>query len=157
MYALDDIPHLTHGSKHMGKPKNDDEVLEATSTSDAVESIAFDLDSRAAAAPVEENPFTFRLAGEVLTLADPERVDWQQWQLAIDSGSPYQVLGALLNEEDGDLFFDASVPLGDMRDLLEAWKEHYGVEDLNIAGSRSNPAANRAERRARKGKGRSQR
>lgn len=110
--------------------------------------VAFDLDAETGKKSTVA-PFWAKIGGVPTLLANPEDVDWQVWEVVMSSNSAYQVLGALLDEEGAERFFEADVTLGAVRRLLEAWKEHYGV-DMTVMSQ--NPAANRAERRAARGK-----
>jgi len=94
------------------------------------------------------DPFVVQFTedGERIELADPELLDWDVAYLAAASESPFEVLAQIVPEEHQGAFFEARVSVGAMRQMVEAWREHYGIDASTY--TEGGGYANRAARRA---------
>lgn len=84
----------------------------------------FDLD--AVDAEAREEPFRFRLGGEVFTMLPPEEVDWQVAD-DISGGEGLKAFVAELLGEDYERFAAHKVSSRKLGLLIDACTTHYGV------------------------------
>lgn len=91
-------------------------------------------------------PVQFEEPGDVFYLADPEQLDWQDAYLAAASESPFEVLALIVPDDQAGEFFDRTITVSAMKQLVKGWRDHYGIdEDTYTQGGGE---LNRAQRRA---------
>jgi len=78
----------------------------------------------------EVEPFTVELkSGEVITFRDPRTLGWQV-AASLDITNPYGMFRQLVEDEDYEKLVSEDFVYPILRQIGEAWREHYGVEDL---------------------------
>lgn len=77
------------------------------------------------------DPFTVELdaEGNTVTLGDPEALGWQEGASLALSGNPFLVMQTLLSDEDYELFIQKDYPSPDVKLMIQAWRDHYGIVD----------------------------
>lgn len=81
----------------------------------------------------EKRPEPFRVEiadGEFVTLRDPEDLGWQE-AASLDIRNTFLTMQTILSEEDYQAFIKVDYKLPAVRDMLNSWKDHYGVETGN--------------------------
>jgi len=131
----------------MGKPTTPDEILPATGTAD---SVGFDFDITSDA--VQKSPgFRVRVTADddIVHLANPEDLEWKEWEVTMRTGNAFSIFGALIEDEkEAEVFFNTDLTLGVVKRTLQRWAEHFSVE-IDVQGLNGGQvAANRAEKRA---------
>lgn len=88
-----------------------------------------DLDLDALERPAEEasiQPFTVKIAGRTITMTDPQEIDWQD---LVDLESPVEFMRHCVNDDDRAHIRKQSIPGWKIGQLMEAYMEHYRLED----------------------------
>ena len=71
-------------------------------------------------------PYKFNLMGRVLTLLDPEDVDWQ---ILAAVELPQDIIRACMSDDDRSYFFRQVLPSGKFTALMESYYDHYDVAE----------------------------
>jgi hypothetical protein len=112
-------------------------------TQDGEEVVHFDLDALEAEA--NEEPFTFRLGGDVFTLAAPEDADWQVIdELSETNAGLRAFIQELMSAEDWEKFSSHKLSSKKLTALLDACNQHYGATP---GKSRTSGRSSRSTRR----------
>lgn len=78
----------------------------------------------------EVEPFTVELkSGDVIAFKDPRHLGWQV-AAALDISNPYGMFRELVEDEDYEKLVAEDFPYPLIVKIGQAWREHYGVEDL---------------------------
>lgn len=76
-------------------------------------------------------PFVVRMSdGDVVTFRDPRVIGWQVLA-SFDLSQPYGIIRELLTEEDFDTFIKEDFPPSILREMIEAHRDHYGIQQGN--------------------------
>lgn len=74
-------------------------------------------------------PFTVELlSGEIVTLRDPETLGWQQLA-GLNAQQPWLVLQTVVEPDDLDRFYAEDFKGVFVNNMIEAYREHYGLLD----------------------------
>ncbi|MEV4384023.1 hypothetical protein, partial [Streptosporangium sp. NPDC049644] len=109
-------------------------ALKKVITQDGEPVVHFDLD--AIEAEAVEEPFVFRLGGEVFQMAAPEDADWQVTdQMSETNAGLRSFVRDLLGDEDYERFAKHRLSNKQITALLDACNKHYGTSPGKSAAS----------------------
>ncbi len=95
-------------------------------TAPTVTEVTFDLDAVKRPKEDVKEPFTTRIEGRVITMLDPEEIDWQD---LASITAPTDFMRFALSREDRTFLFDLHMEGWKLGRLMEAYMNHYGLED----------------------------
>lgn len=71
-------------------------------------------------------PFVVKVEGREITLGDPEDIDWQD---LVEIESPAEFIRFCATKEDRDFLLSQKVPGWKFSKLMEAYQQHYGIDE----------------------------
>ena len=74
----------------------------------------------------EFEPFVIRVNGERVTLIDARDLDWQV-VARLSADRPFEFFDSVIPKEDQDVFFKAKFPGWKMEELIQKYRDHYGM------------------------------
>lgn len=99
-----------------------------TATTPAVR-VNFDLDEvERPKHRAERPPYAFGFQGRVITLTDPEELEWSEVMAA--TGNPATLLQLAMTRKDLRFLEEHRVPIWRMTKLAEDYMQYYDLEDL---------------------------
>lgn len=93
---------------------------------DTTSTVHLDLDAIERPAEERREPYAFNLKGRVITLNDPQDMDWREVVLL---DNPVKLFRLCLNEEDRVFFFEQELDSWRLGELVKSFNAHYGVEE----------------------------
>jgi nicotinic acid phosphoribosyltransferase len=88
------------------------------------EEIDFDLDSLEAK---KRGVFRFKLAGRVITLSDPNRVDWK---ILAEMQQPIELLKHVASAEDRDWLRQHPIPIEDLKQVMDKYAKKFELPEM---------------------------
>lgn len=101
------------------------------------------LDLDALEAEARDEPFTFKLGGEVFTMLPPEEADWQI-SASLSEGEGLQEFVAALLGDDYERFTQHKLPTWKLTKLIDQCTAHYNITP---GESRASGRSSRSTRR----------
>lgn len=71
-------------------------------------------------------PYQVRIGGKVISLTDPEEIDWQD---LMDVENPVNLLRYALNDEDRTHLYGLGLPARKLTKLVEGYMKHFGMDE----------------------------
>jgi hypothetical protein len=88
--------------------------------------VDLDLDALAREANDDKTPFTFRIHGQVFSLASADECDFRVLD-ALDQGQLAEAIRLLLGDDQYSKFTTKPVSIKVLKDILGGWSEHKGL------------------------------
>lgn len=102
----------------------------STVSSDKPAKVAFNLDTFERENAPE--PFVIVLGGRRIEFADPQDLDWQD---LMEIDDPDELTEKCLSAEDKVYFYSQKIEAFKLRELLERFRDHYGLGSPGNAGA----------------------
>jgi hypothetical protein len=83
-------------------------------------------------------PFVTVIGGRQVTFSDPEDADWQD---LYDVADPYGLLRVAVTPEDRAHILEQKMPTWKFEKLMQAYNQHFGLEDKIAEARRRNARA----------------
>lgn len=71
--------------------------------------------------------FRFKLAGRVITLSDPNRVDWK---ILAEMQQPIELLKHVMSEEDKDWLREHPIPIEDLKRTMDKYAQKFQLPEM---------------------------